>query len=150
MEAGFILKYRAISENHLYSKAYSKGKKCVAKRVVVYVLKDLRAEALKRANPEKKRINRIGITVTKKMGGAVVRNRVKRILRDGYRSVDTKYGVKKGYLVVIVARNSAVSAKAGNIEADLKYAFKTLDMLESREIRKGADCASDHGNQVTR
>ncbi len=150
MEAGFVLKYRAISENHLYSKAYTKGKKCVAKRVVVYVLKDFRAEALKRANPQKKRINRIGITVTKKMGGAVVRNRVKRILRDGYRAVDTKYGVKKGNLVVIVARNSAIPAKAGDIAADLKYAFKTLDMLEFHGTRNGAAGGSDDGNQVTR
>jgi len=150
MEAGFVLKYRAISENHLYSKAYTKGKKCVAKRVVVYVLKDLRAEALKRANPEKKKINRVGITVTKKMGGAVVRNRVKRILRDGYRAVDTKYGVKKGYLIVIVARNFAVTAKSGDIAADLKYSFKTLDMLELCRTRNGSACGSDNGNQVTR
>ena len=150
MEAGFILKYRAISENHLYSKAYTRGKKCVAKRVVVYVLKDFRAEALKRANPEKKKINRVGITVTKKTGGAVVRNRVKRILREGYRAVDTRYGVKKGYLVVIVARNSAVLAKSGEIAADLKYSFKMLDMLESHGSRSGDEHSSDNGNQVTR
>ena len=150
MEAGLVLKYRAISENHLYSKAYTRGKKCVTKRVVVYVLKDFRAEARKRANPEKKKINRVGITVTKKTGGAVVRNRVKRILRDGYRAVDTKYGVKKGFLVVIVARNSAVSAKSGEIAAELRYAFKTLDMLEPRGTRNGADLGSEDGNQVTR
>ena len=76
------MKHIAIGENHLYSKAYAKGKKFVAHNVIVYVLKDLKSEKLKNANPMKEHINRIGLTVSKKLGGAVVRNRVKRILRE--------------------------------------------------------------------
>ena len=82
------MKHIAIGENHLYSKAYSKGAKFVGKGVVVYVLKDLKAKLLKKAHPNKEMVNRIGLTVSKKMGHAVVRSRVKRILREGLRQVE--------------------------------------------------------------
>ena len=123
------MKYKAIGESHLYSKAYSKGKKCVAKRVVVYVLKDFRSEAFRKADPLKRPLNRIGLTVTKKIGSAVERNRVRRILREGYLAVDSKYQLAKGYLVVIVARGQIAGARSGDIERDLLYAFRSLDMI---------------------
>lgn len=123
------MKYKAISENHLYVKAYNKGKKTVTPRVVVYVLTDRHAKRLKKENPKKEYINRVGLTVTKKIGKAVVRSRVKRILREAYRRVDTELGLKKGYLVVLVARDAAVSSLSTDIYTDLKYAFKKLEML---------------------
>lgn len=123
------MKYTAIGENHLYNKAYAKGKKCVTGTVVVYILPDLHAARLKKSNPQKQKINRIGLTVTRKIGGAVTRNRVKRIIREGYRAVDREYGVRCGFLVVIVARNAAVNAKSPDVEKDLKYALKKLGML---------------------
>ena len=52
------MKHIAISENHLYSKSYAKGDKFVARHLIVYILKDLKATRLMRANPEKKYINR--------------------------------------------------------------------------------------------
>lgn len=123
------MKYKAISENHLYVKAYNKGEKIVTPRVVVYVLPDRHAKRLKKENPKKEYINRVGLTVTKKTGKAVVRSRVKRILREAYRRVDTEFGLKKGFLVVLVARDAAVSSLSTDIYADLKYAFKKLEML---------------------
>ena len=62
------MKYRAICENHLYSKAYKKGKRVVTRTVAVYVLPDYKRRALMLQNPEKKYINRIGLTVGKKTG----------------------------------------------------------------------------------
>lgn len=122
------MKLFAIKENHLYSKAYTRGKKFVGRFVVVYILPDLMSKRLAKANPEKQRINRVGITVTKKLGGAVVRNRAKRVIRDGYRFADKKYPIKRGFLVVIVARGGIVNAKSCDVEKDLIKAFKTLDM----------------------
>lgn len=123
------MKFHAICENHLYSKAYSKGKRAVTPTVAVYVLPDLKAEALRRQNPEKVRINRIGLTVSKKLGGAVVRNRVKRILREGLRQVMREHGIKTGYLIVIVARERAVTKKSTRIARELTEALSKLGML---------------------
>ena len=124
------MKYRAIGENHLYMKAYRKGKKIAAKNVVVYVLPDFHAFRLKKENPQKKFINRIGLTVTKKIGKAVVRSRVKRVIREGYRLVDKEYGVKKGNLIVLVARDACVKAKSTDVRSDLIFAFKKLEMIK--------------------
>lgn len=120
------MKLFPIRENHLYSKAYQKGKKFVGKYVIVYVLPDYASKKLALANPAKEKINRIGITVTKKLGGAVVRNRAKRIIREGYRLANKKNPIKKGFLIVIVARASIVSAKAQNVENDIAKASQML------------------------
>ena len=123
------MKYRAIGENHLYLKTYNKGKKYVGSSVLVYVLKDLAANRLRRANPEKKKINRIGITVTKKNGGAVTRNRIKRIIREAFRQTDTEISIKQGYLIVIVAKYSAADKKTQDIKKDIEKAMFKLDMI---------------------
>ena len=129
-DGGCKLKFRAICENHLYQKAYSKGKRAVTAAVAVYVLPDFNAAKLQKAHPQNKRVNRVGLTVTKKIGGAVTRSRVKRILREGFRRIDRETPLKTGFLVVIVARDAAVEAKSQDIYTDLKYAFKKLGMLE--------------------
>ncbi|MBE6605722.1 MAG: ribonuclease P protein component [Ruminococcaceae bacterium] len=125
------MKYRAISENHLYLKAYNKGKKCVAKNVIVYVLKDYASKRLRLENPQKKEINRIGLTVTKKNGNAVTRNRIKRIIREAFRQTDKQYGIKKGYLIVIVAKYCAADKKTQDIKNDILYAMNKLSMIET-------------------
>ena len=124
------MKYRAIGENHLYQKTYARGMKAVAKNVVVYCLRDYAAAKLQKAHPQNKRVNRVGLTVTKKIGGAVTRSRVKRILREGFRRIDRETPLKTGFLVVIVARDAAVGAKSQDIYTDLKFAFKKIGMIE--------------------
>ena len=129
------MKNIAITENHLYKKAYVSGKKAGGKYTVIYVLKDRKAYALKKANPQKAYVNRVGLTVTKKIGNAVVRSRVKRILRAAYSETEKVYGVKKGWLVVICARDAAVNAKAQEIYAEMKRQLEKIDMLLSDEPR---------------
>ncbi len=127
------MKHIAISENHLYSKAYAKGDKFVGRLVIVYVLKDLKATRLMRANPEKEYVNRIGLTVSKKLGKAHIRNRVKRILREGLRQTERENNLKKGHLVVLVARATAVNASSDDIRCDLKRAFKALKFISDEK-----------------
>lgn len=124
------MKHVAISENHLYSKAYAKGQKFVGRSVIVYVLKDYMAKKLQNAHPDKITVNRIGLTVSKKIGHAVVRSRVKRILREGLRKVEKKYNVEKGYLIVLVARPVCTTLKSDNISIDIEKAFKVLKLID--------------------
>ena len=96
------MKNVAIKENHLYNKAYKRGKRSAGKYTVVYVLRDLKAHRVMLENPEKKYLNRLGIAVSKKLGNAVCRNRAKRIIRAAYRSIEAE--LSTGFLVVISAR----------------------------------------------
>ena len=123
------MKNIAIKENHLYNKAYKRGKSFVGKSVAVYVLKDYAAERLAKANPEKKQFNRLGLSVSKKLGGAVVRNRVKRILREGLRTVIKERGLRTGYLIVIAARTQATEQKSQAIAKELRHAFDKIGLL---------------------
>ena len=120
------MKEIAIRENHLYNKAYTRGKKFVGRYVAVYVLKDLAAKRLMRENPEKAYLNRLGITVSKKIGGAVCRNRAKRIIRSAYR--ETSADIYRGYLIVISARGAIVGKKSADIKDELSRAFVNLGL----------------------
>lgn len=120
------MKETAITENHLYHKAYTRGKKFVGRYVAVYVLKDLAAKRLKNANPQKEYLNRLGITVTKKLGGAVCRNRAKRVIRAAYR--EASLNIKRGHLIVISARGAIVGKKSTDVVRELKKAFAELGM----------------------
>ena len=123
------MKLIAIRENHLYRKAYSGGKRASSTTVAVYVLRDRRREALRRENPLKTTINRVGISASKKIGGAVARNRAKRVIREAYRAIDGGIGIKKGFLVVIAARDAATTCKMQDAKRDLQYCLARLDML---------------------
>ena len=124
------MNYKSVKENHLFSKAYIKGKKQVTKHIVIYVMKDFAAEKIKNERKDKKRINRIGITVSKKLGGAVKRNRAKRIIREAYRRLEMLNQLKKGFIIIIVARNSIVTAKTNDIYKDFLYAINKLEMIK--------------------
>lgn len=122
------MKFRAICENHLYSKAYSKGKRAVTSALAVYVLPDYQAKRLAKAHPEKRVVNRIGLTTSTKLGGAVVRSRCRRIMREGLRALEREKTLKTGFLIVIAARSASVNLKSTEIKCQLDTAFTKLGM----------------------
>ena len=127
------MKYYTLKENHLFSKAYRNGACSKGKYICVYDLPDYHAARLQRPNPLKSRINRVGITATKKLGVAVVRNRCKRILREAYYEACRTYDIKTGRIIVIAARQQAVSARTGDIYAELVPAFRQLGLIRGKK-----------------
>ena len=86
---------------------------------------DYHAARLQRAHPLKLRINRVGFTVAKKLGVAVVRNRVKRILREAYYKACKTLDMKTGKIIVIAKyiKDNNINAKP---TADGLYIIVTL------------------------
>ena len=124
------MKFPAIKEHHLYDKAYRQGKHFFGRYICVYVLKDTHAKLLQKSHPQRLIVNRFGISVSKKIGTAVKRNRAKRIIRAAYAPLEDI--LLKGYLIVISAKPEIEGRKSREIEAELRYAMKKLGMLEER------------------
>ena len=124
------MKFRAIKENHLFGKAYAKGKRAVTSALAIYVLPDYAAKRLAKSDTRKQIKNRYGITVSTKIGGAVTRSRCRRIIREGLRSIEGRGTLKQGFLIVIAARSSALKLKSYDIERCLDEAFVKLGMYE--------------------
>lgn len=125
------MKYTTLKEHHLYNKTFRKGNRYFGKYVSVFVLRDYAARRLMLQNPEKKYYNRFGLSVSKKVGGAVRRNRVKRILRAGYRAVEPE--LKTGFLVVISPKEGVLAAKSTDIERELRIAFARLELFRGTD-----------------
>lgn len=127
------MKYTTIKEHHLYNKTFQKGKRYSGRYVSVFVLRDRAAKRLMTEHPEKKYYNRFGVSVTKRVGGAVQRSRVKRILRAAYRAVEPE--LRTGFLVVISPRDGILAAKSTDVERELRYGFAKLEMFHAKEER---------------
>lgn len=70
---------------------------------------------------------RLGITVTRKVGNAVRRNRIKRLVREWYRHTQAHRGTLVGCdLVVIARRGLPESPVLGDLAADLDRSFRGL------------------------
>ncbi len=105
-----------LKENHLFRRIYNRGKTAADSRLALYV----------RRNGQK--TSRLGFTVSTKLGHAVVRNRVRRRLREIYRLSEDKLAL--GYDVVIVARVRAASSDYHRLEASFFKLADTLGLLK--------------------
>lgn len=70
-------------------------------------------------------ITRIGFTVSKKVGGAVKRNRARRRLKEAARTAFSKYG-SPGWAYVVIGRPAAISYDFEKMQADMRWALAKL------------------------
>jgi len=129
------MKFPAIKEHHLYNKSYRSGKHFFGRYICVYVLKDLHAGRLKKEHPQKILVNRLGLSVSKKVGGAVKRNRAKRIIRAAYATCEES--LRKGFLIVISAKPEIDGKLSTDITRELRYAFSKLEMFATDTKTRG-------------
>lgn len=107
----------SIKENRVFRALYGRGRSGARRTMAVY--------AQKRRNQP---VNRLGITVSVKLGCAVVRNRARRRLREVYRLNEAR--LKSGFDIVIVARRAAAEAPFSQLEKDFSVLCRQLDLLE--------------------
>lgn len=78
-------------------------------------------------------LNRVGITVSKKLGHAVVRNRVRRRLREVYRLNESRFA--PGWDIVVVARTKAIHVPFQKLTASyLTLAQKAGILLPEEQV----------------
>ncbi|OGO76791.1 MAG: ribonuclease P protein component [Clostridiales bacterium GWB2_37_7] len=106
-----MITLRRMKKNFEFKKVYSEGRYYVEKYLVMYSIKN------------SSDYNKVGFSVSKKVGKAVIRNRVKRLMKENFRMLESD--AKKGFDIIFTAR--PVSA-----EADFE-AFKKC--MESALIR---------------
>lgn len=107
------MKYTSsLRTNNDFRQVYKRGTSAVRPCLVLYARKNKRQE------------NRLGLTVTTKIGKAHTRNRVRRRLREIYRLHETEF--RPGYDWVIVARSRAVQASYQRLEKELLSASQEL------------------------
>lgn len=75
--------------------------------------------------------NRLGITVSKKLGHAVVRNRARRRIREAYRLNESQFA--PGWDFVVVARSKAVDCPFDKLCSDLMNAAAKAGALRREE-----------------
>lgn len=104
-----------IKENRTFRRIYSKGRSAVTPFLVLY------------CRPNGRSHNRLGVTVSTKLGGAVVRNRARRRLREVYRLAQPE--MKQGYDVILVARSRAVNGPWRKLTAAFYRACGQLELV---------------------
>ena len=114
-----------LCENHMFLKAYRKGKSGVNKYTAVYVLKNYRTN--KDGSPMH---TKLGISINAKLGKACKRSRVKRIVREAYRALLPD--IKDGLIIVIAARGAAFSksVKSTDIHKQLAATLSKLEVIK--------------------
>ena len=100
-----MIRSESLKKNQDFRVVYQNGTSYANRLLVMYVLK----------NQHKK--NRLGISVSKKVGNSVVRHRITRLIRESYRLNEEKF--QKDLDIVVIARNSAKDKSYHEIESAL-------------------------------
>lgn len=108
----------SLKNNYEFRRLYAKGKTAGTSRLVIYCRKNNSSG------------NRLGITVSTKIGKAIHRNRIRRRLREIYRLNEPK--IKAGFDLVIVARTRSRYSEFRELEADFLELTRKLELLKGK------------------
>lgn len=104
-----------LKKNEDFRRIYRRKKSMANRLLIIYILET--------RNP----YNRVGFTVSKKVGKSVTRNRVKRLLRESYRL--NKEKILQGYDIIFVARDTASKASYKEIESAMLHLFRKMKLV---------------------
>ncbi|MDD4363453.1 MAG: ribonuclease P protein component [Atribacterota bacterium] len=99
-----------LKKSNEFKKVFLRGKKIISKYAILYIM------------PKEQECNRFGIIVRKRIGNAVQRNRIKRILREIFYKCD-KYSQEKKYDFIIIARSDILKVTFQEIFNELRKIF---------------------------
>ena len=109
------MRYDTLTRNNEFSRVYARGKAYVHPQVVVYVCKNRAGHT------------RVGLTATKKIGNAVVRNRARRVMRAALCEV---LPCDAGPVdIVLVARGATPGLKSPRLAATLQKLLARAGLL---------------------
>lgn len=108
-------KYR-LRNNREFKIVYNKGRNFWNRNLILYKSKNDLKET------------RLGITITKKFGNAVIRNRVRRRINEIYRL--NLYRIKDGYDLVIIPKKNVIDISYEELESALEHILKISKMLK--------------------
>jgi len=112
-------KINPLTKNHLFRAVFDGGRSAGAKRIVVFALKNGLGEG------------RLGITVSKKVGNAVVRNRSRRIIKESFRLfAKTHKNLAHGFDIVVLARAAITNAARRDIDNELSHLLTKLNVID--------------------
>lgn len=115
------MKYsESLKKNQDFQKVYRKGKSFGNKYLVMYLLENDLGK------------NRVGISVSKKVGNSVVRHHLTRLIRESYRLHETNF--QCGYDFVVIARTSAKDKGYHDIESALIHLGKLHNVYNEETI----------------
>lgn len=102
-----------------FQRVYRKRKSYANKYLIMYVM---------RQDTQK---NRIGISVSKKVGNSVVRHRITRLIRESYRLNESKFD--KGIDMVVVARPAVKGRDYAEVESALLHLGRLHTIVQSEK-----------------
>ncbi len=106
-----------LRHNWEFKRVYRHGFTLVSRHIVIYYY----------ANQTKE--NRLGFSISKKVGKSVVRHRIKRIYREAFRALSES--IKKGYDFIIVARKPVVEMDFHKAREELLYLCRKGKLIQS-------------------
>jgi ribonuclease P protein component len=110
-------KIQRLKKNKDFQEVFKNGQSTANRQFVVYVLKK-----------EGQAYNRVGLSVSKKLGKAVKRNRIKRLIRESVRALESRFIT--GVDCVIIARKPAAELDFHETLSSIKHVLNRAGVLQ--------------------